>query len=78
MSKNLQDRRRFLLSSAGGALGLAAGMVPFSARAATLTVGIIYVGPRGDFGWNQSHAVGVQALKSLPEVKVIEAELAKK
>jgi basic membrane protein A and related proteins len=74
MTKNLQDRRRFLLSSAGGALGLAAGLVPFQARAATLTVGVIYVGPRGDFGWNQSHAVGVQALKSLADVKVIEAE----
>jgi len=31
-----------------------------------LTIGVVYVGPRGDFGWNESHAVGVQALKNLP------------
>jgi simple sugar transport system substrate-binding protein len=39
-----------------------------------LTIGIVYVGPRTDFGWNASHAVGVQALKKLPGVKVVEQE----
>jgi basic membrane protein A len=39
-----------------------------------LTIGIVYVGPRNDFGWNASHAVAVQALKKLPGVKVVEQE----
>ena len=70
----LLDRRRFLIRAAGGGLGLAAGLAPFTARAATLTIGVIYVGPRGDYGWNESHSVGVRALKGLPDVKVVEAE----
>jgi simple sugar transport system substrate-binding protein len=68
------DRRQFLLRAAGGALGLAAGLQVAPARAAGLTIGVIYVGPRGDYGWNESHSVGVQALKTLPDVKVVEAE----
>ncbi len=67
------DRRRFLQTS--GAAALAAGFLPRAAFAADpLTIGIIYVGARDDFGWNQSHAVAVQALKSLPNVKVVEEE----
>jgi basic membrane protein A len=37
-------------------------------------VGFIYVGPRGDFGWNQSHAVAAAALKATPGLKIIEEE----
>ncbi len=39
-----------------------------------ITIGMIYVGPRDDFGWNQAHAVAAQALKSIPGVKVVEEE----
>ena len=28
-----------------------------------LTIGVVYVGARDDYGWNQSHAVGIKALK---------------
>ena len=35
---------------------------------------MIYVGSRGDFGWNQSHAVGAAVLKALPNVTVVEEE----
>ncbi|WP_237477785.1 BMP family ABC transporter substrate-binding protein [Lichenibacterium dinghuense] len=67
------DRRRFLQSS--GAAALAAGLFPRAAVAADpLTIGVIYVGARDDFGWNQAHAVGVKALKALPDVKVVEEE----
>lgn len=67
------DRRRFLQTS--GAAALAAGLLPRSAFAADpLTIGIVYVGARDDFGWNQSHAVAVQSLKALPNVKVVEEE----
>ncbi len=39
-----------------------------------VTVGLIYVGPRGDYGWNQAHAVAAKALKAAPGVKVVEEE----
>ena len=69
------NRRRFLQTTAGVA-GLALGTGPLrGARAAAdLTVGVIYVGARDDFGWNQAHAVGVQALKAVPGIKVVEEE----
>ncbi len=67
------DRRRFLRTT--GAAALAVGVLPRLARAADpLTIGVIYVGARDDFGWNQGHAVGVKALKALPGVKVVEEE----
>jgi simple sugar transport system substrate-binding protein len=69
--------RRSLLKTAGaGALTLSAGGLPFRPAAAAneLVIGIIYVGPRDDYGWNQSHAVGAKALKGLAGVKVIEEE----
>ena len=70
------NRRRFLQTTMAGTAGLIAGAVPFRAAQAAedLTVGIIYVGARDDFGWNQSHAVGVKALKTVPGVKVVEEE----
>jgi simple sugar transport system substrate-binding protein len=39
-----------------------------------LVVGAVYVGAKDDYGWNQGHAVGVAALKSLSGVKVVEEE----
>jgi basic membrane protein A len=66
--------RRSLLRGAG-ALGLAAGLSPARlAAAAGLTLGIVYVGPRDDFGWNQAHAVAAKALKAIPGVSVVEEE----
>ncbi|GLS75018.1 BMP family ABC transporter substrate-binding protein [Oharaeibacter diazotrophicus] len=65
-------RRHFVASAAAGALVLAGGL---RARAAEgLTIGMIYVGPRDDFGWNQAHAVGAKALKELSGVTVVEEE----
>lgn len=66
--------RRNLLKA--GAFGFAASALPFSfARADTnVIVGIVYVGPRDDFGWNQAHAVAVEALKAVPGVTVVEEE----
>lgn len=70
------QRRNFLQGALGAATGmtLASGLVGRALAADPLVVGAIYVGPRGDFGWNQSHAVGVEILKKLPNVKVIEEE----
>src|SRR6478609_4064778 len=75
MSLREFDRRTLLKSAAASAAGVAAGGLPFKAAAATAPIiGIIYVGPRDDFGWNQAHAVAAKALKDVPGVKVIEEE----
>ncbi|OEO28638.1 BMP family ABC transporter substrate-binding protein [Devosia insulae DS-56] len=72
LSNFSMNRRHFLGSAAAGSLLLASGM---KAEAATpLTIGMIYVGPVTDFGWNQAHAVGAAALKALPDVTVVEEE----
>jgi basic membrane protein A len=59
-----------------GAAGLAATTLPFGlARAQTnVVLGIVYVGPKDDFGWNQAHAVSVEALKALSGITVVEEE----
>jgi simple sugar transport system substrate-binding protein len=73
MSGTNISRRALLRSAAFGAAGLS--LAPWRmARAADLTIGIVYVGARDDFGWNQAHAVAVKALKELPGVKVVEEE----
>ncbi len=66
--------RRSLLKL--GAAGLATSALPFGiARAqANVILGIVYVGPKDDFGWNQAHAVSVEALKALPGITVVEEE----
>jgi simple sugar transport system substrate-binding protein len=43
-------------------------------RAADITIGFIYVGPKDDYGYNQSHAEGAAAVKAMPGVKVQEEE----
>ena len=40
-----------------------------------LVVGFIYVGPADDFGYNQAHAEGADAVKQIPGVTVLEEEL---
>ncbi|MEM8552319.1 MAG: BMP family ABC transporter substrate-binding protein [Pseudomonadota bacterium] len=68
--------RRGLLKT--GAAGIAASALPLGALrpafAADVTVGVIYVGPRDDFGWNQAHAVSMDILKGVDGVTVVEEE----
>ncbi len=66
--------RRSLIKT--GMAGLAASALPmrFSNAASPVTVGIVYVGPRDDFGWNQAHAVAAKALKAVSVVTVVEEE----
>ncbi len=72
MHKFDMTRRRFLGASAASTIVFTGGM---KARAAGgITIGMIYVGPRDDYGWNQAHAVGAKALKSIPGVTVVEEE----
>ncbi len=66
------NRRTFLKTSAASVV--ASGTAANIARAAEAIIGIVYVGPRDDFGWNQAHAVAAAALKTIPGVKVVEEE----
>src|SRR5258708_39874059 len=66
------SRREFLEGTAAGLITTGAG--GHAALAADITLGIVYVGPRDDFGWNQAHAIAVKALKSLPGIKAVEEE----
>jgi simple sugar transport system substrate-binding protein len=76
MSQFTVSRRQLLQRGAAlGALGLVSGVMSIRpARAGPLTIGIVYVGPRDDFGWNQAHAVAAEALKKVPDVTVVEEE----
>jgi basic membrane protein A len=38
------------------------------------TVGFIYVGPKGDYGYNQAHAQGAAVLAAMPGIKIREEE----
>jgi len=67
------NRRTFLKASAASVI--TAGSGAKVARAAEKPIiGIVYVGPRDDFGWNQAHAVAAKALKTIPGVTVVEDE----
>jgi basic membrane protein A and related proteins len=55
--------RRVLLKTtafglAGVSLSMGAAGRAFAAK--DLTVGVVYVGARDDFGWNQAHAVAIK------------------
>jgi len=46
--------RRSLLAGSAAAFGLgASGMLRAAVAAELLAIGIVYFGPRGDFGWNR-------------------------
>ncbi len=66
------SRRRLLQS---GAMALAASALPLRLHAQTpVVIGALYVGPRDDYGWNQSHAAAVEILRGVPGVSVVEEE----
>ncbi|WP_028228773.1 BMP family ABC transporter substrate-binding protein [Paraburkholderia ferrariae] len=69
----MSTRRDFLKSAGALALGSA---LPFDLAfgAEPLTVGVIYVGSRGDYGYNQAQAQAAAVIKKLPNVKVVEEE----
>ena len=65
-------RRRALAQISAGSL---ATLAPWAlAQAKPLTVGVIYVGPRDDFGYNQAQAQAAAELKKMPGIKVVEEE----
>lgn len=66
------NRRESLKTLA--ALGAAGSLAPLAWAQKPLTVGVIYVGPRDDYGYNQAHAQAAAELKKMPGVKVVEEE----
>jgi len=69
--------RRALLRQGGNvvAAGTLLGALPGLASAQKpITVGIIYVGPRQDFGWNQAHWDAARKIAAVPGIKVVEQE----
>src|SRR5476649_400722 len=66
------NRRHFMQATAASLL--AGTATTRRAYAADVTIGIVYVGPRDDYGWNQAHAVAAKALKAIPGVTVVEEE----
>jgi len=75
-SKTNVSRRDVLkLFGAAGIAGTAASFAGSRAFAADkLVVGVIYVGPRDDYGYNQAQAQAAAAIKAMPGVTVVEQE----
>jgi basic membrane lipoprotein Med (substrate-binding protein (PBP1-ABC) superfamily) len=69
----MTDRRQFIKGAGALALGSA---LPFDLAfgASNLTVGVIYVGAKGDYGYNQAQAQAAAIIKKMPGVKVVEEE----
>jgi len=68
------NRRDFLKTSGAVALGSSFPFGLARAASAPLTIGVVYVGARDDYGYNQSHAQAAAMLKTLPGIKVVEEE----
>jgi basic membrane protein A len=69
----MTSRRTFIKDASLLAL---ATMAPFKSvfAAGKTTVGVIYVGARGDYGYNQAQASAAAIVKKMPNVKVVEEE----
>ena len=75
MKMQAMNRRQTLKSVAAlGAAGALAGATRLVHAQKPVTVGIIYVGPRDDFGYNQAQAQAAAELKKMPGVKIVEEE----
>ena len=72
-SRSQWNRREVILKSAG-ALGVGLLGARSALAQAPLTVGFIYVGAKGDYGYNQSHALAAAEVKTWPGMKVVEEE----
>ena len=73
--KSQFNRRESLKSLAAlGAAGTLGGFSVFANAQKPLTVGVIYVGPRDDYGYNQAHAQAAAEIKKMPGIKVVEEE----
>ncbi len=69
------NRRESLKSLAAlSAAGALSGLSQNSQAQKTQTVGVVYLGPRDDYGYNQAHAQAAAELKKMPGIKLVEEE----
>ena len=68
------SRRRALAQLSAGSLATLAPWALRRRRPSRSPIGVIYVGPRDDFGYNQAQAQAAAEVKKLPGVKVVEEE----
>src|SRR5436190_20139963 len=70
------QRRVFVqaLAAAGLASVAGPGLIRRARAADKLVVGVIYVGPKDDYGYSQAQAQAAAAIKKLPGVTVVEEE----
>lgn len=70
-----RTRRRVLQAAMTGGVCVVAPALMRSAYAQTkLVVGVIYVGPKDDYGYNQAQAQAAAIVKKMPGVTVVEQE----
>jgi simple sugar transport system substrate-binding protein len=75
MSKSQGFSRRQLLQASAAVAAGPMWLASRSALAAQPTVGFVYVGPKNDFGYNQSHAEAMAKLrKDKPGIRILEEE----
>jgi len=74
MSSSIDRRASLKTLAALGAAGTLGAFSPLARAQKPLTIGVIYVGARDDYGYNQSHAMAAAELKKMPGIKVVEEE----
>ena len=72
--KNSNRRDSLKTIAALSAVGALGSWSPLAFAQKPITVGVIYVGPREDYGYNQSQAAAAAELKKMPGIKVVEEE----
>jgi basic membrane protein A and related proteins len=72
--KNFNRRDSLKSLAALGAAGTLGGFSHLAWAQKPITVGVIYVGPRDDFGYNQAQAQAAAELKKIAGIKVVEEE----
>src|SRR5258708_9782612 len=70
MSSNFNRRDLLKALGAAGLAGTAPWLASRAFAADKLVVGVIYVGPRDDYGYNQAQAQAAAAIKKMPGVTV--------
>jgi simple sugar transport system substrate-binding protein len=72
--KNFNRRDSLKSLAALGAAGTLGGLSQLAFAQKPITVGVIYVGPRDDYGYNQAQAQAAAELKKMPGIKIVEEE----
>lgn len=72
--KTLNRRESLKSIAALGAAGTLGSLATGAQAQAPMTIGVIYVGPRDDYGYNQAQAQAVAEVKKMPGIKVVEEE----